>query len=222
MFHVKPEYIFLKEQILKYGDVCHNDEKFIKSSLLFLEYLLEYNKKVNLISRKDEPNVIVNQWLHSLLSISVIEDSKAKKILDFGSGGGFPGILLALYFGDIQFTLVESIAKKSKFLDEVSFKLGLKNIKIITKRVENLSTNYRKRFDIVTARAVTNLSQLWQWAVPLLKPDGFLLTWKKYNTSEIEDLKQSYIKYKKISVISSENDYGLERIKETRLVLLKK
>ena len=167
MFHVKPEYEFLETQIQKYGDICQNNEKFIDQSLVFLQELLDYNKLVNLVSRKDVENVVVNQWLHSLLALPAIPKDGITQVLDFGSGGGFPGILMATYFPNVKFTLVESVAKKSLFLETVSVSLGLENVKVLTKRVENLSTNHRKRYDVVTARAVTNLTQLWKWSVHL-------------------------------------------------------
>jgi len=222
MFHVKPEYSFLEEQILKYGDICNNNMEFLDQSLLFLQELLEYNKKVNLISRKDESNVVVNQWLHSLLAFSVVEKSGAGKILDFGSGGGFPGILLALYFKDISFVFVESVLKKTKFLEDVIWKLNLNNVKVVTGRVEKLPKSYIGSFDIVTARAVTNLTKLWDWANPLLKRKAFLLTWKKFNTPEIEELKQFSKNFERVDVLSPESVFGLERIEETRLVIVRK
>ena len=124
----------------------------------------------------------------------------------------------ALLFREKEFLLVESIAKKCKFLEDVSQALQLPNVVVCNERVENLSSGYRNRYDIVTVRAVTNLSQLWKWAVPLLKTNAFMLTWKKYNTPEIEDLKSSVRKQKMIRVLTPENDFGLERIKETRII----
>ncbi len=208
----------LKKQLLLYEELASGRKDFIEKSLLFMDYLLEYNQKVNLISRKDEENIVVNQWLHSVAAFSELEEAGGDVMLDFGSGGGFPGILLALYFLDKRIVLVESIGKKARFLSSVSEYLGLSNVRIFNERVEDLPLDHRDLYPVVTARAVASLKNLVAWGLPLVKPGGFLLTWKKFDTKEFEELKRNVLKYIKLSILTPKNDFGSERLRQTRFV----
>lgn len=119
-----------------------------------LEQLYNYwNSKINVISRKSIDNIYTNHILHSLSIAKVVEFEKRTKILDVGTGGGFPGIPLAILFPDAEFLLVDSIGKKIRVVNEISSSIGLKNICTIHKRVENIEEN----FDFIISRAVTNM-----------------------------------------------------------------
>ena len=110
-----------------------------------------WNKKINLISQKDIGNLFTRHILHSLAIAKVIKFLPGSKITDVGSGGGFPGIPLSILFPDSQFTLIDSIGKKVKVIEEISQSVKLKNVNAIQKR----SDEFKETFDFVTGRAVT-------------------------------------------------------------------
>lgn len=114
----------------------------------------EWNSRINVISRRDFDNFEIHHLLHSLAIARVTRFSSGAKILDVGTGGGFPGIPLAIMFPDAEFTLIDSIGKKIKVVTEISAALGLKNVKPVCSRVED----YRGSFDFIVSRAVTELS----------------------------------------------------------------
>ena len=119
-----------------------------------LQELYNYwNTQINIISRKDISELYINHILHSLAIAKVIQFKKGTKILDVGTGGGFPGIPLAILFPDVDFFLIDSIGKKIKVVNQVSTSIGLTNIRTIHERVENID----KTFDFIVSRAVTNM-----------------------------------------------------------------
>lgn len=120
---------------------------------------VDWNSKINLISRKDIDNFYIRHVLHSLSIAKYIEFEKGSNILDVGTGGGFPGIPLAIYFSKVNFTLVDSIAKKIKVVDEVVGYLGVKNVKSKVNRAEKLKGKY----DFIVSRAVTKLEKFCPW-----------------------------------------------------------
>ena len=120
---------------------------------------LDWNSKINLISRKDINNFYLRHVLHSLSIAKYIEFENGSNILDVGTGGGFPGIPLAIYFSEVNFTLVDSIAKKIKVLDKVVDYLGVKNVKTKVNRAEKLKGKY----DFIVSRAVTKLEKFCSW-----------------------------------------------------------
>lgn len=110
-----------------------------------------WNIKINVISRKDLDNLYINHVLHSLSIAKIIQFKKQTSIIDIGTGGGFPGIPLAIMYPDVNFTLIDSIGKKIKVVEAVTDELGLKNIKAIHTRSENVKTKH----DFIISRAVT-------------------------------------------------------------------
>ena len=113
----------------------------------------EWNQQINVISRKDTANFYERHVLHSLGIAKIISFQKASEILDVGTGGGFPGIPMAIMFPDVKFTLVDSIGKKIKVVNEISAALGLKNVTGLHLRAEDVKGN----FDFVISRAVTQM-----------------------------------------------------------------
>lgn len=119
----------------------------------------DWNEKINVISRKDIENLYERHILHSLSIAKLIQFKNASKVLDLGTGGGFPGIPLAILFPNCRFHLVDSIGKKLNVVDDVKTQLGLKNTFIFHSRVEEMDYQY----DFVVSRAVAPLSQLLTW-----------------------------------------------------------
>ncbi len=117
------------------------------------ELYSEWNSKINVISRKDIDHLYERHVLHSLSIAKIVEFKEGTNILDIGTGGGFPGIPLAIMFPSVDFLLVDSVGKKIKVVNEIKDALGLENVKASQIRAENIDES----FDFVVSRAVTNL-----------------------------------------------------------------
>jgi 16S rRNA (guanine527-N7)-methyltransferase len=126
----------------------------------------EWNKKINVISRKDMDRFYEHHVLHSLSIAAQFDFPAGYEIMDLGTGGGFPGIPLAIFFPEVSFYLVDSINKKLKVAEVIASEIGLKNVAIQHTRAEDIK---EKKFDIVVSRAVAPIKDLWFWSRPLLK-----------------------------------------------------
>ncbi|MFN8320913.1 MAG: 16S rRNA (guanine(527)-N(7))-methyltransferase RsmG [Saprospiraceae bacterium] len=126
----------------------------------------EWNSQINVISRKDIENLYLHHVLHSLAIAKYIQFKPGTDILDLGTGGGFPGIPLAILFPECRFLLVDSIGKKLKVVEEVAQAIGLSNIETRHIRVEEIKD---RKFDFVVTRAVATLDKLFYWSKKLIK-----------------------------------------------------
>ena len=134
-----------------------------------LESLYKYwNSKINVISRKDISSLYLKHVLHSLAIAKFIQFSKDTHIIDVGTGGGFPGIPLAILFPDCKFHLVDSIEKKVKVVDAVSNELGLGNVTTQCKRVEDIDD----KFDFILTRAIADMSTILKWTENNITPNS--------------------------------------------------
>lgn len=126
-----------------------------------------WNEKINLISRKDIENVMLHHVLHSLFILKAVEFRTGDSVLDFGTGGGFPGIPLAAVCSDVHFHLIDSVGKKVRAVQAIAHEAGLTNVTCEQIRGEELQGKY----NFVVSRAVSDLSQLWRWTKHLMKSD---------------------------------------------------
>ncbi len=142
------------------------------------ELYKDWNSKINVISRKDIDSLYEKHVLHSLSIAAAFEFEAGTEIVDIGTGGGFPGIPLAIFFPVVKFHLVDSIAKKLKVVDEVVKAIELKNVTTQHTRVEEIKN---RKFDFAVSRAVAPLKDLWKWSRPLLKTKSQISNLKPQN-----------------------------------------
>lgn len=154
---------------------------------LYFKELIAYNKHTNLTAITKEEDVYLKHFYDSLTICKIIDLTKEETILDIGSGAGFPGLVLKIFFPHLKVTLIDSNNKKTKFLEYMVAKLTLKDVTIINERVEKLALKSLNSFDIVTARAVTKLNILAELALPLVKINKYFIAMKANVDLELED-----------------------------------
>ena len=156
----------------------------LKKFYRYMELLIEWNEKINLTAIVEPEEIIIKHFIDSLTILKYIEDDE--KVVDIGTGAGFPGIPLKIMLENNEFVLVDSLNKRLLFLQEVINELNLNNIEIVHSRAEDFGQNkkYREKFDIVTSRAVANLSTLSEYLVPLAKIDGKCICMKASGAEE--------------------------------------
>ncbi len=141
-------------------------DKQLQQFAALKDLYIEWNEKINVISRKDIDNFYEHHVLHSLAIATQFDFAEGFDIIDIGTGGGFPGIPLAIFFPEVRFHLADSINKKLKVVNEVVSSIGLSNVTTQHTRAEDIKD---KKFDVVISRAVAPLNDLWYWSRPLLK-----------------------------------------------------
>jgi 16S rRNA (guanine527-N7)-methyltransferase len=135
----------------------------------YVNLLEEWNSRVNLVSRNDIQNVWFNHILHSLSILIMVTVPSNLRVLDLGSGGGLPGLPIAIARGDLEVSLLDSVRKKVDVLRDIVNRLKLPNTSVIAGRAENVSTRGPRGFDLIVARAVGPLSELIDWSNPLVR-----------------------------------------------------
>ncbi len=144
-------------------------EKQLEQFELLFPLYQEWNEKINVVSRKDIENLMIHHVLHSLAIAKIIPFRPGTEILDVGTGGGFPGIPLAILFPEAKFTLVDSIGKKIKVVQGVSESLGLTNVTALNVRAEDVDQD----FEFIISRAVTRITPFYYWVKNKVSPNNF-------------------------------------------------
>ncbi len=191
--------------LVKFWTICSANsivlsEEQIKQFERLEGELRYWNEKVNLISRKDEDNIFERHFLHSLSILKYIDIKNKANCLDFGTGGGFPGIPLKIARPDLSFLLVDSIKKKVKITDMLAKHTGLRNIKAISERIEDIASDKKnkEKYDYIFARAVGKLDILIAWAHNLIKPNGKFIFLKGGDLEQ--EIQQTQTKYTSIKI----------------------
>ncbi len=196
-------------------------EKTLNKLECFYNLLTEYNKKVNLTRIITKKDVYLKHFYDSLCIVKSEQIKENGYICDVGTGAGFPGIVIAIFFPTIKIDLIESNGKKCKFLNIVKEKLNLNNIKIINDRAEEYAKKNKEKYDIVTSRAVASLNILSEICIPMVKEQGYFIPLKGNVEKEIKTSK--IILMELSSVIEKAIKYTLpiENSKRTILIIKK-
>ena len=206
--------LYFKEG-LKRINLSYDEKKIIKI-LEYLKLLQEYNSHTNVTAIRNEKDIIEKHFLDSLLLQNLLK-KEDKKIIDIGTGAGFPGMVLAIFNPDKNFTLLDSVKKKTIFLELIKEKLELKNVEIITGRAEELIDGRRESYDVGLCRGVSNLAVILEYEIPFIKVGGRFLPQKMVGTEEVEKSENAL----KIlnSRILKEHNFSLPFSEEARLVI---
>ncbi len=207
------------EEITKLG-IDYNEDILIKLDNYKL-FLQEYNTHTNLTTIVNDDDIYLKHFYDSLTIVKGIDIKKAQTLLDVGTGAGFPGMVLKIFYPHLEVTLLDSNNKKIKFLEELAKKLQI-SVNLVNERVENFAKSNLNKFDIVATRAVSNLRILTELCVPLIKVDGYFIALKGNIDENLEGAKET-IEIKKYAVSKkiSFNLYADEGIRNI-IVITKK
>ena len=156
------------------------NEEMTEQFFLYKDLLLEWNEKINLTAITDEREIILKHFIDSISLLSVVAPQKNMSIVDVGTGAGFPGIPIKIVFPECKMTLVDSLNKRIKFLEEVTTKLALQNIHSVHGRAEDVGQDkkHREKYDLCVSRAVANLAVLAEFCLPMVKIGGEFISLK--------------------------------------------
>ena len=162
----------------------------------FYEYLVEKNKVMNLTGITEFQEVLIKHFLDSLACVKAVDMSRIKRIMDIGTGAGFPGVPLKIAFPHLEACLLDSLKKRVNFLEETFQMLKLENITAIHGRAEEYAKNkqYRETYDLCVSRAVSNLATLSEYCLPYVKTGGYFISYKSGTVQEEVEQAQKAVK----------------------------
>lgn len=167
----------------------------------YYQLLIEWNQKINLTRIIEKEDVYLKHFYDSLTLIKAVDLTKNLTLLDVGTGAGFPGIVLKIVFPNLKITLVDSLLKRINYLNKVIEELQLENIEAIHTRIEDY-TKKNMKFDIVTSRAVANMTKLYNYCIPAVKKGGYFIAMKANAEDEINlFLQKNKVNIKEIKFI---------------------
>lgn len=176
------------EEVKKLGISLSEDQ--LQQLKQFYEILIEENKVMNLTRIVEKEDVYLKHFYDSITIIKAVDLTKIETLCDVGTGAGFPGIVLKIVFPNLKITLIDALQKRVNYLNRVIQNLNLKEIEAIHTRSEDYARKNREKFDIVTARAVANLSILSEITIPMVKVNGFFIAMKAQSAEEIKESHQ--------------------------------
>lgn len=179
----KNDFSNLMKQYAKEIEIVFTEEQ-IEKFYRYMNLLIEWNEKINLTAITKPEEIILKHFIDSLTILKYIGENKT--FLDIGTGAGFPGIPIKIMREDVNITLLDSLNKRIRFLDIVIKELKLEKIEAVHSRIEDYGKNkkYRERYDVVTSRAVANLSTLSEYMLPMLKIGGMCISMKGIDVEE--------------------------------------
>ncbi|MBO6195055.1 MAG: 16S rRNA (guanine(527)-N(7))-methyltransferase RsmG [Bacilli bacterium] len=177
------------EEVKKLG--ISIDEDKLNKLEKYYELLIEWNEKINLTAITEKEEVYLKHFYDSLTLIKAYNLNQNIKVCDVGSGAGFPGIVLKIFFENIDITLVDALNKRINFLNLVIDKLNLKKVHTIHSRAEDFAKNHIEEFDLVTSRAVAKLNMLNELCIPIVKINGYFIPLKANIDEEIKESEKS-------------------------------
>ena len=157
-----------------------NSQELIEKFRIYMEGVLEWNEKVNLTTITDPDEFVIKHFIDSIICANYPEYINAVKIIDVGTGAGFPGIPLSIISPEKEFILMDSLNKRLKIIDELCQRADIKNVVTLHARAEELAKNkaHRERYDLCVSRAVANMAVLAEYCLPFIKVGGFLMAYK--------------------------------------------
>ena len=208
-------------QRLKDFNIKINDEQ-IKSFEKYMNLLLKWNEKINLTAITQPEEVKLKHFVDSLTVLKYINDDD--KVIDIGTGAGFPGIPLKIMKENTKITLLDSLNKRINFLNIVIETLNLRNIQAIHGRAEEIARNklYREKYDVAVSRAVANLSTLTEYMLPFVKVGGKCICMKGANVNEELERAQNAIKELGGEIERVDNFYLSDNDNERNIIVIKK
>ncbi len=207
---------YLIDGIKKIG-LEYTDEK-VDNLIEYLDFLVEYNAHTNLTAIRDKKDALEKHFLDSLLLEKLLLEKNPKKAIDIGTGAGFPGMVLAIFNPQIEFTLMDSVGKKTTFLQQVKERLNLGNVTVVNSRAEDyINESNRETFDIGLCRGVNKLNVILEYMIPFISVGGHFLAQKMEGTEEDETATNALniLKSKIITI----HEYNLPNYGDKRLVV---
>ena len=154
---------------------------------IYKDFLIEFNEHTNLTAIKKPEDIYLKHFYDSLTLTQVIDFNEVTNLLDIGTGAGFPGVVLKIAFPHLNITLLDSNGKKIEFLRQLTQKLEIDNVELINDRAEEFIKDRRESFDIVTARAVSDMSIITELCLPFTKLNGYFIAMKGSNEEEVNE-----------------------------------
>lgn len=174
----------LVSEIDKMG--INGSPKFASQLVSYMKGILIWNEKINLTAIKNPAEFVVKHFLDSFPAVKLAEFKGGQRIIDMGTGGGFPGVPLAVLCPEKEFVLADSLAKRLKVIDQLTRECDIENVTTVHGRAEDLGRNpkYRETFDVCVSRAVASLPVLLEYCLPLVKPGGVFIAYKGPDAEE--------------------------------------
>ena len=170
------------------------DDETVNKYQQYMDGVLDWNEKVNLTNITDPEEFIIKHFIDSIICVDYPEFEEARKVIDVGTGGGFPGVPLAIAAPDKEFVLMDSLNKRLKIIDELCGQIGIGNVTTVHARAEELAKNkaHREQYDLCVSRAVANMAVLAEYCLPFIKVGGCLMAYKGPDADrEVEEARKA-------------------------------